>query len=597
MREQIQARLVALRECMKKEGVTIYLVFTSDFYQSEYIDAHFKFREYLSGFTGSAGTLLIEQKRAILWTDGRYVLQAKRELAGTGIELYPMQEEGVPSLMEYIESIASYDTCIGCDGRTISSTFYLKLEALSRKSGISLKMGLDFANEIWTERPLITKREVYQLPDDIAGISRTRKLEIVKKRIVKSEANAYLLSDLSSIMWLFNLRGNDIAYNPVALSYAYISLEQTILFLNEGCYSEKLEEELRNDGVEVKICEEILNFSANLSGKKILCDPASINACLYRNVVDNNEVIKKVNTELIDKAVKNDTEISLAKAYHVQDAIAVIRFIMEIKERVKTEKITEYDAARYMDSFRSRIKGFHEPSFETICAYGENAAIVHYTAKPEECALLKPKGLLLIDSGGQYLGATTDITRTISLGELTKEEKEHYTVVLKGLLQLANAKFLEGCSGENLDILARGPIWSLGIDYRHGTGHGIGSFLNVHEGPQAFRYRINPEFPQPALKVGMITSDEPGIYIEGSHGIRLENELLCVEKERTKWGTFLGFEMLTLVPFESEAILANRLTKEERIWLNVYHRNVYETLCPHLADSEKIWLKDHTRQL
>ena len=307
-------------------------------------------------------------------------------------------------------------------------------------------------------------------------------------------------------------------------------------------------------------------------------------------------MIEKPNAELIEKAVKNETEISLAKAYHVQDAIAVIRFMMEIPERVKSEEITEYEAARRMDALRGRIKGFKEPSFETICAYGENAAIVHYAAKPAESALLKPKGLLLVDSGGQYLGATTDITRTIALGELTWEEKEHYTAVLKGLLQLANAKFLEGCSGENLDILARGPIWRLGIDYRHGTGHGIGSFLNVHEGPQAFRYKINREHPQPALKAGMITSDEPGIYIEGSHGIRLENELLCVEKERTKWGAFLGFEMLTLVPFESKAILADRLMEEERIWLNVYHRNVYETLCPHLADSEKTWLKDHTRQ-
>ena len=596
MREQILARLAALRTCMQKEGVTVYLVFTSDFYQSEYIDAHFKFREYLSGFTGSAGTLLVEQGKAILWTDGRYVLQAERELAGTGIELYRMQEEGVPSLMEYLKSAASKGMCIGCDGRTISVSFYRELETLSEKSGVLLKTGLDFAKEIWTNRPPVTKRGVYQLPDAITGACGARKLEHLKERITQAGADAYLLSDLSSIMWLFNLRGNDIAYNPVALSYAYISSKRTVLFLNEGCYSGKIEEELRRDGVEVGDCEEIGNFAESLSGQKLLCDPESINACLYRSVKDNNTVIEKPNAELIEKAVKNETEISLAKAYHVQDAIAVIRFIMEIQERVKTEEITEYEAARCIDAFRGRIEGFKEPSFETICAYGENAAVVHYAAKPDGSAILKPKGLLLVDSGGQYLGATTDITRTIALGEPTWEEKEHYTAVLKGLLQLANARFLEGCSGENLDILARGPIWRLGIDYRHGTGHGIGSFLNVHEGPQAFRYRINREHPQPALKAGMITSDEPGIYIEGSHGIRLENELLCVEKERTKWGTFLGFEMLTLVPFESKAILAERLAEEERIWLNVYHRNVYETLCPHLADSEKTWLKSQTRQ-
>ncbi len=596
MREQIQARLAALRACMQKEDVAIYLIFTSDFYQSEYIDAHFKFREYLSGFTGSAGTLLVERDKAILWTDGRYVLQAKKELDGTEIELYRMQEKGVPSLTEYLKANAKKGMCIGCDGRTISTSFYQELLMISERTGVFLKTKLDFAKEIWADRPPVTKSEVYQLPVAIAGVLRAEKLRNLKMRIAQEDADAYLLSDLSSIMWLFNLRGSDIPYNPVAFSYAYISERQTVLFLNESCYSKELEVQLQKDGVEIGFCEKIGQFAEGISGQKLLYDPESINAGLYGSIRDNNVMLKKQNTELVEKAVKNETEISLSRDYHVQDAIAVLRFLMEIKERVKTGDVTEYEAARRIDALRGRIRGFKEPSFETICAYGEHAAIVHYTAQPKKCAVLKPKGFLLLDSGGQYFGATTDITRTIVLGELTQEEKEHYTAVLKGLLHLSNAKFLEGCSGENLDILAREPVWRLGIDYRHGTGHGIGSFLNVHEGPQAFRYKINREHPQPILRAGMITSDEPGIYIEGSHGIRLENELLCVEKEKTEWGNFLGFETLTLVPFESEAILNERLNEEERTWLNVYHRNVYETLCPHLTDSEKTWLQDRTRE-
>ncbi len=596
MQKQIQERLAALRAFMQRECVTIYLVFTSDFYQSEYIDEYFKFREYLSGFTGSAGTLLVTPQKAIIWTDGRYILQAKQELAGTQIELYQAQEAGVPSLTEYLRLTAQKDTCIGCDGRTISVSFYQELKSLSENAGVLLNMNLDFAKEIWTDRPFITKKEVYQLPDSIAGVSRMEKLKGLKERISQAGADAYLISDLSGIMWLFNLRGSDIAYNPVAFSYAFVSVKRTVLFLNEGCYSVELEEKLKKDGVEIGSCGKTQQFAKEISGQRLLYDPECFNAVLYESLQANNMMIEKWNEELIEKAVKNKTEISLAKDYHLQDALAVLRFIIEIKERVRTETVTEYEAAQRIDALRSRIKGFQGPSFETICAYGEHAAIVHYTAKPKGSAVLKPKGLLLVDSGGQYLGATTDITRTIVLGELTQEEKAHYTAVLKGLLRLANTKFLEGCGGENLDILAREPIWRLGIDYRHGTGHGIGSFLNVHEGPQAFRYKINKKHPQPALKPGMITSDEPGIYMEGSHGIRLENELLCVEKESTEWGTFLGFETLTLVPFESEAILSDRMNEEERTWLNVYHRNVYETLCPHLKNSEKTWLESRTKE-
>lgn len=597
MQKEIQNRLSRLRYCMKKEGIQFYLVFASDFHQSEYLDAYFKFREYLSGFTGSAGTLFIAEDRAILWTDGRYFVQAEKELAGTGIILFRMQEEGVPTLLEYLKSVINADACIGCDGRTISAALYEELLTLTKEKAAALRTELDFAGQVWLDRPLVTKHEVYMLKETVCGQSVLEKLRELERKLSESGADLYLITELSDIMWLFNLRGSDIAYNPVAFSYACIWGEQTFLFLNRESCTEQAAEALSQAGVSLRAYEEIDAFLDSLSERSVLCDMEAVNSSLYQRIKLKNTVVSVKNTDYIQKAVKNETEQELAREFHVLDAVAMIRFIIYIKEQAGRTELTEYAAAQYLNNLRAKNRGFVELSFETICAYKENAAIVHYSAPKAGSAVLKPVGMLLVDSGGQYLGATTDITRTIVLGTLKQEEKEHYTAVLKGMLRLSAAKFLEGCSGENLDILAREPIWQLGIDYRHGTGHGIGSFLNVHEGPQAFRYKINKKQPQPALRPGMITSDEPGIYIEGSHGIRLENELLCVEREKTGWGTFLGFETLTLVPFDLEAVLPAYMNAEEKQQLNVYHRKVYETLCPLLTDKEKLWLKEQTREI
>ncbi|HOO27556.1 MAG TPA: aminopeptidase P family protein, partial [Lachnospiraceae bacterium] len=550
-----------------------------------------------SGFTGSAGTLLVMADRAILWTDGRYYVQAEKELASTKIELYRMQEKGVPAIREFLRDVLAYGMCVGCDGRTISTSFYLELLKITEETGALIRSDIDLADRVWPERPPMTKNGVYFLDLSIAGSDTGTKLAQLRRLLAKKDADAYVLTELGSIMWLFNLRGSDIACNPVAFSYAYISQEQAILFLPEDGSEKETANVLLKFGVRIASYDEIEGFLLKLSGERLLCDPQMVNCRLYQCMKEKNRVLFGENTEMIEKAVKNDIEISHARKYHVIDAVSVLRFIIYIKEQVKTAHVTEYEAAKYLDALREKNEGFVGLSFETICAYKENAAIVHYSAKPEGSALLHPKGMLLVDSGGQYLGATTDITRTIVLGELTMEEKEHYTAVLKGLLHLADARFLEGCTGENLDILAREPIWRLGIDYRHGTGHGIGSFLNVHEGPQAFRFKINREHLQPPLQAGMITSDEPGIYIEGSHGIRLENELLCVKKEETEWGSFLGFETLTLVPFDLDAVLPKLMSEKEKILLNVYHANVFRTLCPHLTDSEKTWLAAHTHKI
>ncbi len=592
-----KTRLQALRCWMQKNNITVYLVFTSDAHQSEYIDLHFKFREYLSGFTGSAGALLVTQKYALLWTDGRYFVQAQKELEGTEIVLYRMQIKGVPSMMEYLSEHVDVNTCIGCDGRTISASFYADLQQLAKEKGATLCIDKDAAKEVWVERPSVSHNMVYLLEQKVAGVSCADKLLKVRRYMEMQKADAYLLTELSSIMWLFNIRGSDIPFNPVAFSYAYIMREHVYLFLQKNCYTQNMLEKLQKDGITILEYGSFWNTMKKINGKRILYDPDIVNSNIACCLQIDNEILPIKNTMLIDKAVKNETEIKYAKKYHVYDAVAMVRFIRYIKDAVKHTEITEFEAACYLDKLRSKTEGFTQISFETISAYAENAAVVHYSAKQEDCAVLQPRGFFLVDSGGQYIGATTDITRTISLGALSYEEKEHYTAVLKGMLRLSDAVFMEGCTGENLDILARTPIWKLGLDYRHGTGHGIGSFLNVHEGPQAFRYKINEKQLQPQLQPGMITSDEPGIYIAGSHGIRLENELLCIKKEENEWGTFLGFETLTLVPFDLDAILPEQMNADEKKILNVYHRTVYESLCPHLTDIEKSWLFEQTHEI
>lgn len=591
----INERLKALRTCMEAQGIDCYLVFTSDDHQSEYLDAHFKTREFLSGFTGSAGWMAVTKDRAILWADGRYHVQAARQIAGTQIELYKSGLPETQTLEGFLEDEIKEGMVAACDGRTISASYYKKLSEVISPG--AFRTDIDLFEQIWEDRPACASDPVYELPLEISGRSRSDKIAHIRKILKESGADAYVLADLSSIMWLFNLRGSDVNCNPVAFSYAYITMQEAMIFLQMSSMDEELLQSLREDRVTVLPYEETVNFLTNIRGLVIASDPDEVNSALYALLAQNNTLADVNASDMTPKQIKNETEIRLARKYHELDAVAMIRFIRYIKDAVTKGPVTECEAAAYIDGFRAQNEGYKDLSFETICAYGENGAIIHYAPEPESCATLAPKGFLLLDSGAQYLGATTDITRTIVLGELSDIERRDFTAVLKSMIALADAVFLDGTSGTNLDILARGPIWRLGIDYRHGTGHGIGAFLNVHEGPQNFRYKVSRDVEPVSIVPGMITSDEPGIYIENSHGIRHENELLCVPDRINEWGTFYKFETLTLVPFDLEAIDVSMMEPSEINWLNAYHARVYDTIGPYLNEDERNWLREATAPL
>lgn len=595
----VPERLEALRAYMLAEQINYYIIPTGDDHQSEYIGDYFKAREYMSGFTGSAGTLLVSAKEAGLWTDGRYFVQAEHELEGSTITLFRMQEDGVPALPEYLAAKVWDGAVIGFDGRMVSAAFQEKLLRDMPKI-IQIRSDTDLVDAVWTDRPKRSAEAIYALEDSIAGISASEKLRRLRERLEDSGAKAVLLSSLEDIMWLYNLRGNDVPCTPVALSFAYITHDTAMLFADTRAVSKNTEQYLEAHGIEVRPYDSIYAFSKSSTEHlhtRLLADTAAVSLTLYQAAEAGHAVTDVPNYRLIPKAVKNSTEIELCRKYHILDAVAVTRFIYWLKTSLDIAAETELSVAQRLEEFRKEQEGYREPSFETIAAYGSNAAMIHYTADVKTDTELAPKGMLLVDSGGQYYGATTDITRTIVLGELTEEQKEQYTAVVCGMLRLADVEFLYGCTGRSLDLLAREPLWKLGLDYRHGTGHGVGSYLSVHEGPQAFRWKMSEALPEVALEPGMVITDEPGIYIEGSHGIRIENELLCVEKYCNQWGRFLGFETLTYVPIDREAILPEKMPEECKKMLNVYHGKVYELLCPYLTDSEKKWLSIQTAEI
>ncbi|MCR4739974.1 MAG: aminopeptidase P family protein [Lachnospiraceae bacterium] len=593
-------RINRLRELMKRDGIHYYIVPTSDPHMSEYLCDHYKLREYLSGFTGSAGTLLVSDDEAFLWTDGRYYIQAEKELEGSGIKLMRMQDEGVPTIFEYLETNVSDDQVIGFDGNVVSVSFFMELcDIMPDDAGF--RTDVCYAGEVWEDRPERPAEKVMVLSDDISGKPASEKIEDIRRFLSDCSMDACFLADLSDIMWIFNIRGNDIPYNPVAYSYAVISRDDAVLFIDEACMSEELKSASSENGYRLMLYEGIFEFAEEKKNdpemSEIICDFSSINHRLF-NILNEYEYLADIPShEYIKKHIKNETEISLSRRYHIEDAVSVINWIYDIKEMLKERKITEYAAAKLVDEYRGRCDGFVEPSFATICAYAENGAIVHYEPEKEGSKYLEKGGFVLLDSGGQYKGATTDITRTVALGELSYEEKRAYTAVLKGHLRLMSLIFLKGVRGENIDIAARSPIWEIYTDYKHGTGHGVGSFLNVHEGPQSFNYHIREEKVQPILESGMITSDEPGIYIEGKYGIRLENLLLCVEKEKNEWGTFLAFEPLSLVPFERDAIITEMLNEDELNALNDYHKLVYDTLKDRFEGEMLDWFEEQTDPL
>ena len=594
----IQKRLEALRSEMKKRGITVYVVPTSDFHQSEYVGEYFKARKYMTGFTGSAGTAVITMKEAGLWTDGRYFIQAAAQLEGSGVTLFRMGEEGVPKVEEYVEEQLEKGGCIGFDGRVMDAKAGKKYAEIAEKKEGSLYVTEDLVDIIWTERPSLPAHKVWILEQEYAGMSTEEKLSQVREQMKQEGADVHILASLYDIAWLLNLRGDDIDHVPVFLSFVAVEEKKTTLFINQEILEDKVKKYLKDNQIQVEDYEKIYAYAENLKDHKVLMSLEEVNYRIAENVQKHSQIVDAPNPSLLLKSIKNEAELENTRIAHLKDAVAVTKFMYWLKTNIGKKEITEISASDYLEELRKEQEHFLDVSFDTICAYGANAAMMHYSASEESNAVLKPEGFLLVDSGGHYLEGTTDITRTFALGELSHEQKKHFTAVCRSNLNLANAKFLYGCSGINLDILARGPLWDMGIDYRCGTGHGVGHILNVHEGPNGFRWKVVQERNDSGkLEAGMITTDEPGVYLEGAYGIRLENELICVKDEKNEYGQFMKFENITYVPMDLDAILPEEMTFREKQELNEYHQMVYEKISPYLNEEERDWLKEYTRAI
>ncbi len=592
----IQGRLSALRRAMKEVGIDYYMIPTADFHNSEYVNDYFKVREFFCNFTGSNGTLVVWQEGAGLWTDGRYFIQAERELSGTTVELFRMREEGVPTITEFLQKNMQKSQTLGFDGRVISAQTGKEYEEKLADKQISIAYAKDLAEGIWTDRPAFPAGKVTVLDEQMAGRSFEEKRGDVMEKLEKENADAFLLTKLDDLMWLFNIRGCDVECNPVAMSYGYLTKERSVLFIQKSVLDDEVRAYLDKKGIEVEDYENIVEFLGGLSPKgKTLVDVRHCSYALYKTLAQKQKPVEKKNPTELLKAIKNPVELANMEKMYLKDSLALTRFIYWLKKNIGKTEITEITAADKLEEFRREIPEFLGLSFPTIGGYKANAAMMHYEATPENFAVLKPEGLFLVDSGGQYLGATTDVTRTIVLGPISDEIRMHYTVVAAGMLQLTNARWLHGCTGRNLDILARQPVWNIGLDYKCGTGHGVGYILNVHEGPQGLSWQYAEGRPEAVIEEGMDVTNEPGIYVEGSHGIRIENVMVAKNDEKNEYGQFMHFDTLTWVPIDMEAIDEKYMTETQRAYLYKYQREVYEKLSPYLDDEEKAWLLRETR--
>ena len=593
----VNERITALRERMKEKKIDAYLVTTDDFHASEYVGEYFKCRKYITGFTGSAGTAVIMQDMAGLWTDGRYFIQAAAQLEGTGVDLFKMGEPGVPTIHQFLEEKLGEGMCLGFDGRTISAKEASELSEALGKKGASLSVDYDLAGEVWEDRPALSCEPVMELDVKWAGESRADKCAKIRKAMEEKGADAFVLTSLDDIAWLLNIRGGDVHCCPVVLSYLVMTQKEIKLFANENAFPAEVLDALAKDGVTLlpydSIYEYVKTFAKDM--KVLLCKQKA-NSRLVSNIPAEVEILDEENLTLLPKAIKNPVEVENERIAHIRDGVALTKFIYWLKKNVGKIPMTELSAEEKLYSFREQQENFIDNSFDPIISYGVHAAINHYSATPETDIPIEPRSFLLADTGGNYYEGTTDTTRTIVMGPVTDEQKKFFTAVLRGMLNLGNAKFRYGCTGVNLDYLARGPLWELGQDFNHGTGHGVGYLLNVHEEPNSFRWKVVPG-NNAVLEEGMITSDEPGYYVEDGYGIRHENMIVCKKAEKTQFGQFMCFEFLTMVPFDLDAVVPEQMTAHERELLNNYHAQVYEKISPYLDEDEKAWLKEATRAI
>lgn len=589
-------RIAQLQKLLKEAEIDYYIVPTADYHNSEYVNEYFKMRQFLSGFTGSAGTLVVSSKEAGLWTDGRYFVQAEKQLEGSGIVLYKMAEEDVPTIEEYLEKNVTDGQTIGFDGRVVDAAFGKKLETIFAGKNVKIAYDKDIAAQLWIDRPAMPASKVWIVSEESCGMSVQEKLAKVREKMDEKEAAHLLLSKLDDIMWLYNIRANDVQCTPVALSYTFVSKDETVLFIQEEALTEKTKAYFQKNNITCRDYGEIVKYLQDcaLNGK-VWCAGNNISYMLYKLMQARTEIVDEDNPTELLKAVKSPIELENIRKFYIEDSAVLTRFLFWMKENAGKTALDELGVAKKLDGMRAEIKGFLDISFETISAYKANAAMAHYSATEEHSDSIEADGLYLVDSGGQYIGGTTDVTRTIALGAVTDEMKMHFTKVACAMLRLADVKFLYGCTGRNLDIIARQPLWECGLDYKHGTGHGIGYILNVHEGPHSLRWQYKPELAETKFEEGMIVSDEPGMYVQDSHGIRTENILETVKETKNEYGQFMGFRHLTYVPIDLDAIDLQYMEPSDIEKLNAYHAAVYEKLSPYFEGEELQKLRAATR--
>ena len=595
----IKQRIENIRDLMKEKNIYAYIVPSSDYHQSEYVGDYFKSREFMSGFTGSSGTLIISMDEAGLWTDGRYFIQAENELKDSGIKLFKMGEEGVPTIEEYLLEKLPKNSTLGFDGRVMSVKEGQSLANKLAFKGINIEYKYDLVNDIWEDRCSLPTEKAFLLGVEYSGEGFSDKLSRIRAVMKEKKATTHILASLDDIAWLFNIRGRDVKSNPVVLSYAVITIDSVYLFIDKNKIGKDIRAELSKENVQIKGYEEVYEFIKNIDENEVvLIDTSKVNYAIYNNIPSNVQKIEERNPSILFKSIKNEIELKNIRNSHIKDGVAFTKFMYWLKNNIGKIEITEISATQKLEAFRREQDKFIEPSFSTIAAYKDHAAMMHYSATEESNYKLEPRDLFLVDSGGQYFDGTTDITRTIALGPIPENVRKDFTNVVRGMIRLSKAKFLYGCRGYNLDILARGPLWEEGIDYKCGTGHGIGFVLNVHEGPNGFRWKVREDIDDSCiLEEGMVTTNEPGVYVENSHGIRIENETVVRKAEKNEYGQFMDFEVITFAPIDLDAIDESLILKDEKVYLNNYHKQVYDKISPYLNEEEKQWLKTYTREI
>lgn len=593
----VKERIAKLRELMKENGIDAYVVPTSDFHQSEYVGEHFKARKFITGFTGSAGTAVITLDEARLWTDGRYFTQAAKQLEGSGVELMRMAEPGVPTINEYLKSTLVEGNCLGFDGRVVAMGEGQGYEEITKANKATIKYEVDLIDEIWENRPELSKKPAFKLGEEYAGESAASKIERIREYMKECGATYHTIATIDDICWVLNMRGDDIDFFPLVLSYMVVKMDGVDLYIDETKLNDELKAEFAEIGVAIHPYNDVYADTKKIpAGETILIDPARLNYAIYSNIPEGVAKVEERNPEVLFKAMKNPKEIENMRIAQIKDSVAHVKFMKWVKENVETMEITEMSASEKLDELREEMGNFIRPSFEPISAYADHAAMMHYCSKPETDVRLREGSVYLTDTGAGFWEGTTDITRTFVLGEVSDTIKEHFTLVAMCNLRLANATFLQGCVGMNLDILARKALWERGLDYKCGTGHGVGYLLNIHEAPTSLRWRYRAGDTH-KFEEGMILTDEPGVYIEGSHGIRLENELLVCMGEQNEYGQFMYFEPITYIPFDLDGIVPEVMNSDDIKYLNEYHKLVFEKVSPYLNEEETEWLRKYTREI